>query len=140
MLTVASLKGKRDEIIDSIKLYEKQLQQSRSDLAHIQAAIHIFEASGNPSEMPTYVDTYRLFKRGEQSALCKEALASGPKSTQELAIHIMEAKGLDANDKILAKSIARQIIHTLRMMFERGRILQDGKNGRVIIWKLAQSA
>ena len=42
--------------------------------------------------MPKYVDVYRLFKRGEQMAVCKEALAGGPKSTRELALAVMETK------------------------------------------------
>ena len=32
------------------------------------------------------MDVYRLYKRGEQITLCKEALAIGPKSTRELAL------------------------------------------------------
>jgi hypothetical protein len=36
----------------SIKLYEKQIAQARSDLAHVTAAIRIFEASGKPSDSP----------------------------------------------------------------------------------------
>jgi hypothetical protein len=43
--------------------------------------------------MPRYVDVYRLFARGEPIALCKESLASGPKSTTELAIQVIAAEG-----------------------------------------------
>jgi hypothetical protein len=43
--TVTTLKRKREEIAASIKLYEKQIAQARSDLAHVTAAIRIFEAS-----------------------------------------------------------------------------------------------
>ena len=35
------------------------------------------------------VDTHRMFARGEMVRLCKEALASGPKTTKELALHVM---------------------------------------------------
>jgi hypothetical protein len=90
--TVTTLRAKREEILISIKLYEKQIAQARPDLAHITAAIRIFEASGDPKEMSRYVDTYRMFKRGEPIDLCKEVLATGPKSTRELALHVMAAK------------------------------------------------
>ena len=41
------------------------------------------------------MDTHWLFKLGEPIALCKQALAGGPKTTRDLARHIMAAKGLD---------------------------------------------
>ena len=86
--------------------------------------------------MPKYVDVYRLFKRGEQMAVCKEALASGPKSTRELALAVMASKGLDTEDKVLAKAVAAQLIHQLRMQCSRGRIVRDGKRGTTLVWRL----
>jgi hypothetical protein len=90
--TVTTLRSKRDEIAQSIRLYEERIKQARADWAHITAAIRIFEASGDPKEMGRYVDTYRMFRRGEPIAACKEALATGPKSTRELALHVMKAR------------------------------------------------
>src|ERR1700685_927582 len=113
--TVTTLRSKRAEIVQSIKLYEKQLDQARADLGHISAAIKIFEASGDPKDMTKYVDTHRMLKRGEPVALCKEALATGPKTTKELALHVMAAKGLDTGDKVLAHAMAARLIHALRM-------------------------
>src|SRR5207237_7899265 len=113
--TVTTLRRKRDEIAASIRLYEQQLAQARADLAHVTAAIRIFDASGDPKGMARYVDTHRLFKRGEPIALCKDALRSGAKTTRELAKHVMAAKGLDLGDKVLARGIANQLIHALRM-------------------------
>jgi hypothetical protein len=134
--TVTTLKSKRDEILFSIRLYEDRIKQARADLAHVTAAIRIFEASGDPKEMSRYVDTHRMFKRGEPIAVCKEALASGPKSTRELALHVMQSKGLDTGDKVLAKAVASQRIHSLRMQSQRGRIVRDGKKGAALVWRL----
>jgi hypothetical protein len=67
--TVATLKRKHAEIAASIKQYEKQLAQARSDLAHVAEAIRMFEASGRSADIARCVDTYRLFKRGEPYAL-----------------------------------------------------------------------
>jgi hypothetical protein len=63
--TVTTLRRKRDEIVSSIRIYERQLEQARADLAHIQAAIRLFEASGDPKDIPRYMDLHRLFKRRE---------------------------------------------------------------------------
>lgn len=134
--TVTTLKTKRDEILQSIQLYERQIKQARADLAHINAAIKIFEASGEPSEMSRYVDTHRLYKQGEQIKLCKKALETGPKTTRELAIYVMQDKGLDVDDKVMAKAIAHRLIHALRMQCHRGKVQRIGKKGAAIIWKL----
>src|SRR4051812_36724633 len=134
--TVTTLRRKRDKISASIRLYEQQLAQARADLAHVTAAIRIFEASGDPKGMPRYVDTHRLFKRGEPIALCKEAKAGGPKTTRELAHHVTRAKGLDTGDKVLAKGIGSQLIHALRMQAQRKAIVLVGKRNGVSVWRL----
>ena len=91
--TVTTLRSKRAEIIAAIANYEKKLAQARADLAHITAAIAIFEASGDFEEIPPYVDIHRCFKRGEAIALCKEALAAhDPLNTRQLALKVMAAK------------------------------------------------
>jgi len=118
--TVTTLRSKRAEIIAAIANYEKRLAQARADLAHITAAITIFEVSGDVEEIPPYVDIHRCFRRGEAIALCKDALASGPLNT--LALRVMAAKGLDAGDKVLAKAVAGRLIHALRQQCRRGLI------------------
>lgn len=134
--TVTTLRRKRDEISASIRLYERQLAQARADLAHVTAAIRIFEASGEASDMARYVDTHRLFKRGEPVALCKAALTNGPMTTRELALHVMRAKGLDIGDKVLAKGIGSTLIHALRMQRQNGKLILDGKRHGVSVWRL----
>ena len=119
--TVTTLRSKRAEIQASIKLYERRIAQARADLAHVNACIAIFEASGDTEDLSSYVDTHRLFHRGELIALCEEALASGPKSTKELALHAMAAKGMDTGDKVLAHALASRLIHALRMQWRNGK-------------------
>jgi hypothetical protein len=102
--TVTTLRRKRDEISASIRLYDKQLSQARSDLAHITAVLRIFDASGSPKDMGRYVDHYRLFRRGEAWTICAAALAKGPHDTRQLALELMKAKGMDLGDSVLAKA------------------------------------
>ena len=135
--TVTTLRSKRTEILASIKLYEKRLSQARTDLAHVTACIAIFEASGDGKELSSYVDTHRMFARGEIISLCKEALASGPKTTKELALHVMAAKGLDTGDKVLAHAMAQRMIHALRQQWRRGLIEGKGKIKGARVWALA---
>ena len=76
---------------------------SGADLSDVNACIAIFEACDEPSRTRAYVDLHRLFARGEMMCLCKDALASGPKMTKELALIVIAAKGLDTGDKVLAR-------------------------------------
>jgi len=135
--TVTTLRRKRKEIADSIRLYERQLDQARADLAHVTAAIRIFEASGDAKHLGRYVDTHRLFQRGETWRLCSEALAArGSLTTRELAQHVMEAKGLDTGDKVMTKAIGSRLIHSLRMQALRGKLVIEGKRVGVMVWRL----
>jgi hypothetical protein len=92
-------------------------------------------ASGRPSDIARYVDTYRLFKRGEPWAICQVALATGPKDTRELALELMKAKGLDTADTVLAKGLTNRLSHSLRMQESRGRVKRDGKRKGVTVWQ-----
>jgi hypothetical protein len=134
--TVTTLRRKRDEIRRAIRNYEHKLDQAKADLAHIAAAISIFEAKGGDTELPAYADIQRLFRYAEGIKLAKEALASGPKSTREIAAYIAQAKGLDGRDRVMNKVICRKIIHQLRRQHLQGKLLIDGKRQAALIWKL----
>lgn len=135
--TVTTLRRKRDEIKAAIRAYEKKLEQAKIDLAHVNAAIRLFEVDGDPKEAPAYVDVHRLFGRFEKWQLCAVALAKhGDLSTQELAQHVIAAKGLDGRDKVLARTIAFQLVQSLRMQAMRGRVVMTGKSRGVCVWRL----
>ena len=134
--TVTTLSSKRDEIIATIAQDEKRLAQARADLSHVNACIAIFEANDDPEERQPYLDLHQLFGRGEIGRLAKEALASGPKTTRELARHVMAAKGLDVGDKVLARAMASRMIHSLRQQRGRGLLCGDTKLKGAVVWSL----
>ena len=135
--TVTTLRRKRDEIVAVMRLYERQLEQARADLAHVTAAMRIFEAEGDLKSISAYADVYRLFKRSEKWDYCREAMeAHGPMTTKDLALFVMKRKGMDCGDKVLAKSIAYQLIQSLRMQAHRGRVVMTGKVKGVCVWEL----
>ena len=69
-------------------------------------------------------------------ALCKEALASGPKTNKELALYVMGRKGLYTGDKVLAHAMAQRMIHALRMQHKRGGLVDGGKVKGSRVWAL----
>jgi hypothetical protein len=134
--TVTTLRSKAEEIMAAIGGYERRLAQARADLAHVQAAITLFEASSEPNDIPAYVDVHRLFAHRETAQLCKKALAEGPKDTRQLAMYVMRTKGLDTADKVLAKAISYRLIHMLRRQRSYGHIVTYGKRKGAWIWGL----
>ena len=54
--TVTTLRRKRDEVRRAVRLYEKRLDQARADLAHLSAAISIFESRNGDITLPAYAD------------------------------------------------------------------------------------
>lgn len=133
---VTTLRSKRAEILASIELYGERLARARSDSRTVNACIALFESSGEPGAVQPYVDPRRVFARGEPMKLCKEALASSPKSTKELALHVMAAKGLDTGDKVLAHAMATRLIYALRQQWRRGLISGEGKVKGAHLWTL----
>lgn len=137
--TVTTLRRKRDQIRRTIRDYERSLDQARADLAHIAAAIAIFEGKNSGTVLPAYTDMQRVFRRAECIQLYHEALASGPKTTRELATYIAQAKGLDARDHVMNKVICRKIIHMLRRQAQQGKLTIAGRKQAALIWQLPAS-
>jgi hypothetical protein len=141
--TVTTLKFKRDEITRAIVNYENKIAQAKVDLAHINAAIRIFEIGedgpvAGPQAVAPYVDIYRMFKRGEMVAICKAALAKGPMNTRQLSAVLLNAKGMDAADKVLAKAISYRLIHALRIQARTGKLVAMGRDKAARIWRLPE--
>jgi hypothetical protein len=136
--TVTTLVKKRDEIRASIRMYEKKLEQAKVDLAHVTGAIRLFQASGKAQDLSRYMDSYRLFKRGEPWAICAAALVNGPLSTKELALELMKAKGMDLKDAVLQKTLGHRLIHSLRMQEKRKQVARHGKRHGVSVWRLPE--
>ena len=139
--TVTTLRSKKAEIERAILGYETRIKQARADLAHVTAAIAIFEASGDPLDMQAYVDVHRLWKRGELIRVCKGFLqAEGPLNTRQLAERAMKALGFETADKVLAKTIAFKIVQAMRQQHIRGMVFDAGKFKGARVWTLTPPA
>lgn len=133
---VTTLRNKREQIEQAITLYEKKLAQARADLAHVNATLRMFESPDARTEFPVYVDTLRLFKRGEIVTICKKALAEeGPLDTRELALRVIRAKGLDEGDRVLRTSITYRIVQAMRLQLKRGKVESPEKRSGVRLWR-----
>ena len=133
---VNTLCTKRDQIESAIAGYEKALAQARLDLAHVNATLAIFERVNDTRDVKAYMDTGRLFPRGQIVKLCRAALeAEGPLDTRQLALRVAKATGLDGSDPMLRKALAYRIVQAMTIAWKRGKIGCDGKRAGLRVWR-----
>ncbi len=135
---VNTLRNKRDEIERAIKAYEKQITDARADLSHINATLRLFEVGGERTQFPVHMGLARLFKRGELFGLCKTVLEAAPEGlgTRQLALSVIEAKQLDASDKVLRQAVAYSIVNVMRKQAGRGSVVAGPKRKGVRLWQV----
>src|SRR3954452_20236313 len=123
--TITTLRTKRDQIEGLIAHLEDRIKEARTDLAHVNATLRLFEMDGGAREsVRSYMDLNRMFPRGELRKLCLEALEAtqAPMSTREISAYVMTVKGWDEDDKALRRSVTFRIVNTLRVPRRQDRI------------------
>jgi hypothetical protein len=89
-----------------------------------------FHARGNDRlALKAAVDTHRMFERGETIRLCKEALASVPKTTKGACPARHGRQGLRYRRQG-AHAMAQRMIHALREQW--GRLPENLRGGRAL--------
>lgn len=137
-LSISILRTKRDKIMDTIAMYEAKLLAAQHDLMHVNSAMRLFQINGmEPGEVTPYVDMKRVFKRGETTKFCFDALKEhGPMDTRQLTRLMMEHKGFDVNDKVLWRAVALRVVHTLRVHAKRKRVDNTMRRKNVTLWRV----
>ena len=141
---ISALREKRALVSGLIEKLERKLEQHRADLTHIDGVLRLFQPEHDPASIKpkrTYARRTRYFARNELSRLCMDALRSADdaRTTDAIAGQIIEAKGFDAGDAALRKSIGEQCLALLRSFRKRGTVEQIGL-GRGVRWKVANGA
>ena len=136
--TIESLQVKKAEIEWAVEAYGRKYRQAQTDLAHITAALALFEASGDRKATTAYANFARIWKPRELQGLCMGFLESeGPLSTHELAARAIKASGMDTLDEVLAKVVANKIVYIMRTQEKRRAIGRAGIKDGACIWALS---
>jgi hypothetical protein len=138
---VSSLIEKRRELAGIIDELQRQLDQHRADLTHIDGVLRVLATDLDPETIrpKRAYRRNRYFARNELSRLCLGVLrtaAGEPLSTDEIAGQVIAAKGLDAGDAILRAAIREQISSTVKRLHRDGAVENTGA-GRASKWKMA---
>jgi hypothetical protein len=133
--------AKRRELVGIIDQMQRQLDQYRADLTHIDGALRVLATDLDPETIrPTRAyRRNRYFARNELSRLCVGVLrtAAGELlSTDDITGRVIGAKGFDTGDAILRASIREQVGSIVKRLHRNGAVENIGA-GRASKWKLA---
>ena len=137
---VAGLIEKRRELAGVIDQMQRQLDQYRADLTHIDGALRVLVANLDPATIrpKRAYRRNRYFARNELSRLCLGVLriAAGELlSTDDIAGRVIADKSFDADDAILRTAIRGQVGSTVKRLHRNGEIENIGA-GRASKWRL----
>ena len=140
---VSGLIEKRREVAGIIDDLQRQLDQYRADLTHIDGVLRVLAADLDPETIRPKrgYRRNRYFARNELSRLCLGVLrtaASELLSTDDIAGRVIAAKGFDAGDAILRAAIREQVGSTVKRLNRDGTVENIGA-GRASKWKLVSA-
>ena len=138
---VSGLIAKRAELAGVIDQLQRQLDQYRADLTHIDGVLRILASDLDPETIrPKRVyRRNRYFARNELSRLCLGAFrtaAGEPVSIDDIAGQVVAAKGFDPADGILRAAIRDQAGNIIKRLHRRGEVEKIG-SGRGTRWRRA---
>jgi hypothetical protein len=128
---VTGLIEKRRELAGIIDQMQRQLDQHRADLMHIDGALRVLATDLDPETIrpKRAYRRNRYFARNELSRLCLGVLrtAAGELlSTDEIAARVIAGKGFDTGDGILRAAIREQVGSIVKRLHRNGAINNVG--------------
>jgi hypothetical protein len=137
---VAGLIEKRRELAGIIDELQRQLDQHRADLTHIDGVLRVLASDLDPETIrpKRQYRRNRYFARNELSRLCLGMLriATGEMlSTDEIAARVIAEKGFDVADSVLRVAIREQVGSTVKRLHRDG-VIENAGAGRASKWKL----
>ncbi|MGD9617440.1 MAG: hypothetical protein AB7H90_20270 [Alphaproteobacteria bacterium] len=130
----------RAELAGIVAELEKELDQRRADLRHIDGTLRFMRANLDPTAIPPKrpYRRSRYFTRNElwRLSLNTLRLANGePLTSEEITLRIMKAKKLDARDESLFAAVRAQVGSVLKRLHRR-QVAAPSSKGRGATWQL----
>ena len=133
----------RAELAGIVAELERELDQRRADLTHVDGTLRLMRANLDPTAIPSKRSYRRsqYFTRNELWRLSLNTLrlaAGEPLTSEEITLRIMKAKKLDARDESLFSAVRVQVGSVLKRLHRRETAAPSGK-GRGTTWQLLPS-
>lgn len=135
-----ALTRKRAEIAGQIEHNQLRLRQLVVEIDHIDAAIRIFNPNIDIGSIrPKPVPPRHAAFKGEVTRLVLDTLreAAGPVTSRDIALRLMEERGLDSGDRALASIMVKRVCACLRVHRRRGLIRSVASVGNLQGWEIA---
>jgi hypothetical protein len=134
---IGALRNKRAELAGSLRQLEQQLARQRTNLAHLDATMRLFDPNVRPKDIrPKQQRTHNAwFRPGECLRLIYDELrdAVEPLTTRELTERIMRVKAIPAADDHRRELVQKTLLGSLNRAKETiARIEIAG----VVSWRL----
>jgi hypothetical protein len=114
---IGALRNKRAELAGMLRQLEQQLAQQRTNLAHVDATMRLFDPDMRPKDIRPKQPRTRTawFRPGECLRLIYDELreATQPATTRELAERIMRLKAIPAADDQRRERIQKTLLASL---------------------------
>jgi len=114
---ISTLRDKRLEVADTIERLERQVDQHRVDLAHLEATMRLFDPNVEPGTLQTAPPRGRneWFRPGECRRHIHDVLrdAAGPMTTREIVEGVMAAKKMPDDDARTRELIQKTVLGSL---------------------------
>jgi hypothetical protein len=134
---VSALRNKRAELAGVVGQLEQQLTRQRTNLAHLDATMRLFDPEIRPQEIRAKRQRARSawFRQGECLRRMHDELrtTAQPLTTRDLAERLMRAKAVPASDERSRELIQRTVLGSLNRAKETiARVEVAG----VVSWRL----
>src|SRR5437879_13791066 len=113
---LSGLIAKRAEIAGRIETLQRQIRELVVALDHVDAAIRIFDPNVDLEDIKPRLPPRHMAFKGEVSRLILNALrkSAKPLPVSELALVVLEGRGLSVDDKPFLRVLTRRVDACLR--------------------------
>jgi hypothetical protein len=134
---VGALRRKRADLAGTVLQLEKQLEQERANLTHLDATMRLFDPHSRPEEIRPKQSRQRSawFRQGECLRLLYDELRGAPEpmTTRELTERIMRVKAMPASDDRRRELVQKTILGSLN---RAKQTIARVENAGVVSWQL----
>ena len=137
-LMVGGLKEKRAELSGIIADLEKQINQHRANLVHVDAVLRLFAPDIAPETIAPKAPRRRneWFPPGELSRMVLDVLrrAPAPLSIRDITVEVMRRRGLDPHDVRTAELLRKLVNNALNR--QGVELVERIADGSAITWRV----
>jgi hypothetical protein len=136
---LSGLMAKRAELAGKIEMMQREIRALVVSLDHVDAAIRIFDPNVDLEDIKAKLPPRHMAFKGEVSRLVLDALrkSAKPMPVADLALVVLEGRGLSLDDKPFLRVLVRRVDACLRNLRKKGLVKRTRPPGSLGLWQIA---